>query len=393
MPGLRRRAARHQHRPDARLLRRPHARRPAQPLPDRRRPQRRRTSSVQNLNLAAGPDASTRLEDRRSLVQHFDTAPAQHRRTGRRRRRWTASPQEAFEFVSGPAARRAFDINQEDPQAARPLRPAQLGPEHAAGPAAGRGRLDVRHRPLRRLGPSLGPARPAWRTICRWWTVRCRRCSATWTSAACWTTTLVVLCGEFSRTPKMNDGGNGGPPRSMGTPGRDHWGNSMFCLHGRRRRQGRPGRRLDRPPRHAPAHPAGHAVQHPRHDLPGARHRSEAATARPERPARRRCWTTRRRSANCCRTLASLAFASSMDDANAKPQAAIVLSILAPTIPPPSCCRPPTACADAVPSARCPGCAASHRSPIRPPAPPGTQSGWPRTSAATCRRRIAAVGG
>ncbi len=45
-------------------------------------------------------------------------------------------------------------------------------------------------------------------------------------------TTLVVLCGEFSRTPKMNDGGNGGKPRSMGTPGRDHWGNSMFCLMG-----------------------------------------------------------------------------------------------------------------------------------------------------------------
>ena len=59
--------------------------------------------------------------------------------------------------------------------------------------------------------------------------------------------TLVVLCGEFSRTPKMNDGGNGGAAGSMGTPGRDHWGDSMFCLHGRRRRQGRPGRRLDRP--------------------------------------------------------------------------------------------------------------------------------------------------
>ena len=43
---------------------------------------------------------------------------------------------------------------------------------------------------------------------------------------------LVVLCGEFSRTPKMNNGGNGGPPGSMGTPGRDHWGNSMFTLVG-----------------------------------------------------------------------------------------------------------------------------------------------------------------
>jgi uncharacterized protein (DUF1501 family) len=45
-------------------------------------------------------------------------------------------------------------------------------------------------------------------------------------------TTLVVLCGEFSRTPRMNDGGNGGAPMSQGTPGRDHWGNSMFCLMG-----------------------------------------------------------------------------------------------------------------------------------------------------------------
>lgn len=43
---------------------------------------------------------------------------------------------------------------------------------------------------------------------------------------------LVMLCGEFSRTPRMNDGGNGGAPMSMGTPGRDHWGNAMFCLLG-----------------------------------------------------------------------------------------------------------------------------------------------------------------
>jgi hypothetical protein len=28
----------------------------------------------------------------------------------------------------------------------------------------------------------------------------------------------------------MNDGGNGGPPGSMGTPGRDHWGNAMAIL-------------------------------------------------------------------------------------------------------------------------------------------------------------------
>ena len=43
-------------------------------------------------------------------------------------------------------------------------------------------------------------------------------------------TTLVMLCGEFSRTPRMNDGGNGGPPMSKGTPGRDHWGSALSVL-------------------------------------------------------------------------------------------------------------------------------------------------------------------
>lgn len=42
--------------------------------------------------------------------------------------------------------------------------------------------------------------------------------------------TLVMVCGEFGRTPRMNDGGNGGPPMSQGTPGRDHWGNALSVL-------------------------------------------------------------------------------------------------------------------------------------------------------------------
>ena len=44
--------------------------------------------------------------------------------------------------------------------------------------------------------------------------------------------TLVIACGEFGRTPKLNDGGNGGPPLTMGSPGRDHWGGAMSCLIG-----------------------------------------------------------------------------------------------------------------------------------------------------------------
>ncbi len=42
--------------------------------------------------------------------------------------------------------------------------------------------------------------------------------------------TMVIVCGEFGRTPKMNDGGNGGAPMSQGTPGRDHWGNALSVL-------------------------------------------------------------------------------------------------------------------------------------------------------------------
>jgi uncharacterized protein (DUF1501 family) len=42
--------------------------------------------------------------------------------------------------------------------------------------------------------------------------------------------TMVIVCGEFGRTPRMNDGGNGGPPMSQGTPGRDHWGNVFSVL-------------------------------------------------------------------------------------------------------------------------------------------------------------------
>ena len=42
--------------------------------------------------------------------------------------------------------------------------------------------------------------------------------------------TMVMVCGEFSRTPRMNDGGNGGPPLSKGTPGRDHWGAALSVM-------------------------------------------------------------------------------------------------------------------------------------------------------------------
>jgi hypothetical protein len=184
---------------------------------------------VQNLNLAHGLTLE-RLEDRRSLVSHFDTA----------RRSLDPLPQvqamdrfarEAYEFVSGPAARRAFEIDKEDPR----LRD-QYG----------------RHT----WGQSTLLARRLVEAGCTFVTVHFGGWDHHWDLKAgmenhlpkvdsavatlfrdlnergLLETTLVVLCGEFSRTPRMNNGGNGGPPLSKGTPGRDHWGQAMFCLLG-----------------------------------------------------------------------------------------------------------------------------------------------------------------
>ena len=98
--------------------------------------------------------------------------------------------------------------------------------------------------------------------------------------------TLVVLCGEFSRTPRMNNGGNGGPPESMGTPGRDHWGNAMFCLMGGGGVKGGHIVGSHQPPGRSAQGPPARAVRHPRHDLPRAGHRPQHPLPRPRRPPR-----------------------------------------------------------------------------------------------------------
>jgi hypothetical protein len=185
--------------------------------------------TVPNLNFAQGLTVN-RLEDRRSLVRHFDTA----------RRAIDGLPEakamdkferEAFDFVTGQAARRAFDIATEDPR----LRD-QYG-RHTWGQST------LLARRLVEAGSTFVSVLYAgWD---HHWDLKAgmERCLPMVDSAVSMLfrdlddrglleRTLVVLCGEFSRTPKMNDGGNGGKPGSMGTPGRDHWGNSMFCLLG-----------------------------------------------------------------------------------------------------------------------------------------------------------------
>lgn len=184
---------------------------------------------VKNLNLANGLTVE-RLEDRRSLVRHFDAARRELDELADSRAMDRYS-QEAFEFVSGPAARDAFAINKEDPR----LRD-RYGRHNW-------GQSTLLARRLVEAGTTFvtvhfGGWDHHWdlkAAMERYLPVVDRAVSALFEDLderGLLEKTLVVLCGEFSRTPKMNDGGNGGPPGSMGTPGRDHWGNAMFCLLG-----------------------------------------------------------------------------------------------------------------------------------------------------------------
>lgn len=184
---------------------------------------------VPNLNLAAGLTMS-KLDDRKSLLKHFDTAKKQLDNMPSTTAMDRFS-REAFEFVTGPAARRAFDINTENPR----LRDRY-------------GRHSWSQSAL--LARRLVEAGATFTTVvCSGWDhhwdlqkgyenylpIVDSMVTALFedlSERGLLDTTLVVLCGEFSRTPKMNDGGNGGAAGSMGTPGRDHWGNSMFCLMG-----------------------------------------------------------------------------------------------------------------------------------------------------------------
>lgn len=182
-------------------------------------------------NLApAGSLTVQRLEDRRGLLRHFDTLRREADTTGTLEA-MDRFDQQAFEMVTGPHARQAFDIGQEDPR---------LRDRYGRNPW---GQSTLLARRLVEAGVTF--------VTCHFggwdhhWNLQQgmenylpkidQLVSALFEDLqqrGLYDRVLVVLCGEFSRTPKMNDGGNGGPPLSMGTPGRDHWGNAMFCLLG-----------------------------------------------------------------------------------------------------------------------------------------------------------------
>ena len=184
---------------------------------------------VQNLNLAAGLTLE-KLEDRRSLLSHFDQTRSnfEGNQTAQALDRFG---REAYEFITGPTAREAFNIGKE----AVKLR------DRYGRTSWGQSTLLARR--LVEAGSTFvtvhfGGWDHHWNLKAGYDDYLPKVDAAVATlfedldDRGLLDTTLVVLCGEFSRTPKMNDGGNGGAPMSMGTPGRDHWGNSMFCLMG-----------------------------------------------------------------------------------------------------------------------------------------------------------------
>ena len=184
---------------------------------------------VQNLAMH-GSLSLARLEDRRALQTRFD----QLRREADTSGAIAAMDQfdrQAFELVTGPHVRKAFDIGSEDSK----LR------ERYGRNTWGQSVLLARR--LVEAGTTFvtchfGGWDHHWDLQKGYENVLPRVDAAVSAlfddleQRGLYERVLVIVCGEFGRTPRMNDGGNGGAPMSMGTPGRDHWGNAMSCLLG-----------------------------------------------------------------------------------------------------------------------------------------------------------------
>jgi len=183
--------------------------------------------SVKNLDLAGGLSLQ-KLDDRRALQQRFDQVSGALDRS-ETVRAMDKFDQQALDFVRGAAARTAFQVDREDirlrdrygrtswgQSALVARRLVEAGSTFVTLTYGGWDHHWDLQKGMENYLPQVDAAVSALLEDLD--------------DRGMLEKTLVMVMGEFSRTPKMNDGGNGGPPRSMGTPGRDHWGNAMFCV-------------------------------------------------------------------------------------------------------------------------------------------------------------------
>jgi hypothetical protein len=183
--------------------------------------------TVDNIQLANAMTVE-RLEDRRGLLAHFDRMRRELDNSGTMES-MDRFEHAAYDMVVGGKAREAFDLSNEDPATRERYGRTSWGQSTLLARRlveAGTTFVTVHmggwdhHWDLKKgMENYLPQVDMAFSSLI-----------TDLADRGLLDSTLVMICGEFSRTPRMNDGGNGGPAGSMGTPGRDHWGNAMFCL-------------------------------------------------------------------------------------------------------------------------------------------------------------------
>jgi hypothetical protein len=177
---------------------------------------------VSSLTLPPGLD-TTRLDRRRALSGTFGEL---RRRTESELPPRDEFTQQAFDLVTGPAAREAFDISKEDPRlrdrygrhtwgqsALVARRLVQAGVRFVTLTYGGWDWHSSLEKGMHQVLPTLDNAVA---TLIEDLDQR-----------GLLETTIVLVMGEFGRTPKMNDTG---VPGSDPVPGRDHWGDVMSVL-------------------------------------------------------------------------------------------------------------------------------------------------------------------
>ena len=182
---------------------------------------------VRNMKLPGGLSVE-RLDDRRALLTSFDTLRREADASGTVEA-MDRFNQQAFDMITGAQARDAFDISAEDPavrdrygrtswgqSALLARRLVEAGTTFVTCHFGGWDNHWDLEAAYNRYLPQIDQLVTALLTDLA--------------ERGLDQQVLVVMCGEFGRTPRMNDGGNGGPPMSQGTPGRDHWGTALSCL-------------------------------------------------------------------------------------------------------------------------------------------------------------------